>query len=180
MAIHICHSSFLQGHFTASRHWKGRARTQGDGWQREGQPDSSSELMAGWSRQWRTGGRNKSLIFLYQGAWSIDGPESLSSKSRGFMGSARGSGSLDDRKTHMLYHIQSSSFSSLLSFSANIWKLSHKQHRATHTVQHSRMLWKYNKPFVKCNQLQSSYALSRNHPFCRFYISSSELTETKW
>lgn len=102
MAIHICHSSFLQGHFTASRHWKGRARSQGDGWQREGQPDSSSELMAGWSRQWRTGGRNKSLIFLYQGAWSIDGPESLSSKSRGFMGSARGSGSLDDRKTHVI------------------------------------------------------------------------------
>lgn len=86
------------GHpFSSQKPWSRSALEVGGGWGRVSDREavgSTALLTAGWSRSWRTGGRTCRPIRSYQGAWSMDGPESSSLKSCWSRGFALGSGSL--------------------------------------------------------------------------------------
>lgn len=140
IGIHICRSSRLQGQFTASRQqewgWKGRWLTerggtlsaQQDWWLAEADIEGQADVGGGF------------FFCRYQGAWSMEGPKSLSSMSRGSMGFALGNGSLKKQMNRDKLDECESTLSQTPA-------CSHTSTRSTHTHTHTlHILWKYNKP----------------------------------
>lgn len=95
-AIHICHSSFSSRSVHRQQAQRGRERRWGGEEGKREKADGEKDRLTVDSSRLRLTLKDRWMekVCWYQGAWSIDGPESLSSKSLGSLGSALGSGNL--------------------------------------------------------------------------------------